>query len=225
MNDWAVLLQAIASLLWPLLTFGAVLVFRAQIKDFIGRLRRGKLLGQEVELDALHAEIAQAPLASSAVMASLSSLLTSEKLRAMLDQLVVSHPDKDHRHGVEQVIDALTSAAAESVKHAFVTIDSTPLLGRRGRRWEEPYDPSMSVRDFLDNIWFQMRPYLRPFSYPAGWVLRERQTGKLFSEMGRPWARIQGQSEDERSLREVPIRPGSVLDVVAGPDPAQAFQT
>jgi len=51
LTEIAALLQAIASLLWPLFAFTALFVFRAQIVDLAKRLRRGKLLGQEIELN------------------------------------------------------------------------------------------------------------------------------------------------------------------------------
>lgn len=51
MNKFAALLQAIASLLWPLFAFTALFVFRSQIADLASRLKKGKLLGQEIELN------------------------------------------------------------------------------------------------------------------------------------------------------------------------------
>lgn len=51
MKDWAELLKALASLLWPVLTFVALLVFHKQIADIAARLKRGKLFGQEIELE------------------------------------------------------------------------------------------------------------------------------------------------------------------------------
>ncbi|SFO37674.1 hypothetical protein [Nitrosospira briensis] len=51
MSELAVLLQAIAALLWPLFAFTALLLFRPQIVNLVGRLKKGKLLGQEIELN------------------------------------------------------------------------------------------------------------------------------------------------------------------------------
>lgn len=50
MKEYADLIAAIAALLWPLFAFTALFIFKAQIRNLIGRLRRGKLLGQEIEL-------------------------------------------------------------------------------------------------------------------------------------------------------------------------------
>lgn len=51
MSEFATLLQAIAAVLWPLFAFAALFVFRGQISDLVKRLKRGKLLGQEIELN------------------------------------------------------------------------------------------------------------------------------------------------------------------------------
>ena len=51
MKELAELLQAIASLLWPILTFVVVMLFRKEITDLVRRLKRGKLFGQELELE------------------------------------------------------------------------------------------------------------------------------------------------------------------------------
>ena len=51
LKDWADLIRAIATLLWPLLAFAVVWMFKEQVREILGRLRRGKLLGQEIELE------------------------------------------------------------------------------------------------------------------------------------------------------------------------------
>ena len=51
MTEFATLLQAIAALLWPIFAFTALFVFRSQIADIARRLKKGKLLGQEIELN------------------------------------------------------------------------------------------------------------------------------------------------------------------------------
>ena len=50
MKETAELISAIASLLWPMFAFTALFVFKKQIGDLVGRIKRGKLLGQEIEL-------------------------------------------------------------------------------------------------------------------------------------------------------------------------------
>ena len=50
MDEYSNLVRAIASLLWPILVTTFMLLFRKQIGDAIGRIKKGKLLGQEIEL-------------------------------------------------------------------------------------------------------------------------------------------------------------------------------
>lgn len=45
------LIIALSHLLWPILTFVVVLVFRNEISGILKRLKKGKFLGQKVELD------------------------------------------------------------------------------------------------------------------------------------------------------------------------------
>ncbi len=52
MSEFAALLQAIAAILWPIFAFVTLFVFKSQIAEIARRLKRGKLLGQEIELNA-----------------------------------------------------------------------------------------------------------------------------------------------------------------------------
>ena len=51
MTEFSELLRAIAAFLWPVLGFIALLLFRPDLSRILRRLRKGKLLGQEIELD------------------------------------------------------------------------------------------------------------------------------------------------------------------------------
>jgi hypothetical protein len=50
MKDLAALLQGIASLAWPVVALIALLMFRKELKSILGRLRKGKAFGTELEL-------------------------------------------------------------------------------------------------------------------------------------------------------------------------------
>ena len=47
------LIVALASLLWPIVTLIIVLVFRSDLAALLKRVRKGKILGQEMELDPM----------------------------------------------------------------------------------------------------------------------------------------------------------------------------
>lgn len=50
MNSSAEIAKSIANLLWPIFAFVVLATFKAEIRGLLNRLRKGKLLGQEIEL-------------------------------------------------------------------------------------------------------------------------------------------------------------------------------
>lgn len=46
----AAVIGAVAQMLWVVLAFAALLIFKSEIKDLLKRIRKGRLLGQELEL-------------------------------------------------------------------------------------------------------------------------------------------------------------------------------
>ena len=55
-KDLADLISAFASLMWPLVTVAIVNWFRPEIRTILSRIKKGKFLGQEIELDELQAK-------------------------------------------------------------------------------------------------------------------------------------------------------------------------
>lgn len=51
MEVFTELVKGLAALAWPVLTFYIFWSLRAEVKNLLGRIRRGKILGQELELD------------------------------------------------------------------------------------------------------------------------------------------------------------------------------
>jgi hypothetical protein len=50
MKDVTAVIQALASLLWPLFAFWFLHLFKHQIGDILTRIKKGTVLGQEIEL-------------------------------------------------------------------------------------------------------------------------------------------------------------------------------
>lgn len=75
MNEWAKLLEAIASLLWPALAFTVVFMFREELGSLLRRIKSGKIFGQEIELDqSLKALSVRAESAAAETPSFVSSL-------------------------------------------------------------------------------------------------------------------------------------------------------
>jgi hypothetical protein len=221
MKDVAELLKACAALLWPLLTFAALIVFRGELRGLLARLRRGKVLGQEIELEALMRKDERA-LPSAALSLNFDDVLNSAEFRAKLRHIVHDAPASDDQVVIGKLIDVVKDSAEESIKRSFVTIDTTPLLGYRGQVFEEPYLGEKKFQFLLDRIWSLMYPHVRPFAYPEGWVLRDRTSGQaLLANVNRRDA--SGKMLADPTLKELGIAPGTELEVVPGPHPKLAF--
>jgi hypothetical protein len=59
-KDVADLISATASLLWPIIAITVVTWFRPELRALLARIRKGKFLGQEIELDELQAKTEEA---------------------------------------------------------------------------------------------------------------------------------------------------------------------
>jgi small-conductance mechanosensitive channel len=52
-KDLADLISATASLLWPIIAITVITWFRPELRALLARIRKGKILGQEFELDQM----------------------------------------------------------------------------------------------------------------------------------------------------------------------------
>ena len=71
MSEISELIQAIASLLWPILGFVSIFLFRKEISHAIARMKKGKFLGQEVELNDELVKLQEATTEASKEIAAL----------------------------------------------------------------------------------------------------------------------------------------------------------
>jgi hypothetical protein len=81
-KDLADLISAFASLAWPLATVAIVNWFRPEIRAVLVRLRKGKFLGTEFELDELQAKTEVAEAKIPIVSGTLSATLGEVRLEA-----------------------------------------------------------------------------------------------------------------------------------------------
>ena len=114
MDELSNLIKAIASLLWPLLAFYFLWTFKSQISDVIGRLKKGKFLGQEVELNDSLETLQQS---ASQLSDEVASLPNPREPRSEND-------DEDQRGETENenIIRSVIHEAAHSPKTALLTL-------------------------------------------------------------------------------------------------------
>ena len=109
MEPLAVLIQAVAALLWPMVALYALHRFAPEIKRVALRLRKGKLLGQEIELERTLDRLGRtAAKAESEVASTVSS--------QSLPELYDAHTVDRSSDSVQRIL----TAAARSPKAALL---------------------------------------------------------------------------------------------------------
>ena len=98
-----------------------------------------------------------------------------------------------------------------NVESLLVSVDSTPLRGKFGDRWEEPYEEDMPMSRFLHRIWMRLQPY-PPYDYGTAWVLKDVSSGRVFVDLG--VGRLGRGEAEGRSVGECGIEGGMSLEVV-----------
>lgn len=132
MQEFATLLQALAALLWPAFAFTALFVFRKQLTDLLSRLKKGKLLGQEIELDE---SLDKLQIAAEGVQTEVAALPQPNPLQKTNAQTIQEQTIEQRIIGEAATSPkaALISLAAELERLAREVLASTGHL--RGRRF------------------------------------------------------------------------------------------
>jgi hypothetical protein len=107
MTQIADLIRAVAALLWPLFAFYALYRFGPEIKNLVARLKKGKLLGQEIELGE---SLDRLDRTASAVASEV----------AAVPQLAPAPPPEASDEG--EVVQRVFAAAAQSPKAALLLL-------------------------------------------------------------------------------------------------------
>ncbi|MDO9462493.1 MAG: hypothetical protein Q7J61_01670, partial [Deltaproteobacteria bacterium] len=116
MSEFSELLKAIASLLWPILGFVSLFLFRDEIANAIGRIKKGKFLGQEVELRDELVKLQQTATEASEEVASLPP--TTIEQEPEKKELEKSNKNED------DLIKGIIKEAGRSPKTALILLAS-----------------------------------------------------------------------------------------------------
>jgi hypothetical protein len=125
-KDLADLISAFASLTWPVVTLVIVNWFRPEIRAILSRIRKGKFLGQEIELDELQAKAevadAKAEMPAGAMMEANAGLEGSSALSAEVAQdaveEVLREASRSPRLGLMLLSAKMERAARELAENA-----------------------------------------------------------------------------------------------------------
>lgn len=144
---------------------------------------------------------------------AIRSAITSENVISQLSKAASSQNTENVERKVEQILNSASDSAVKKIQEVgFITINTTPLLKSKGTIWHEPYDPNEPVSAFTDILYFKMRPEIPPFTYGSKWIIKDQETGKVFTDLGGNYP------NDKRPLSEAGIRAGMKLQIIAPQD-------
>jgi hypothetical protein len=139
-KDFADLVSALASLAWPLVALTIVIWFRPEIRTVLVRLRRGKVLGTEFELDQLQAKTEVAEAKIPIISGVLSGTLGEARLEATgtvgtaaaEDEIeeVLREASRSPRLGLMLLSAKMERAARERAEEARLNMQSAPVALR-----------------------------------------------------------------------------------------------
>lgn len=115
-------MRGVAAILWPLTVVAIVALFRAEISDLLRRLRKGKVLGQEIELDRSIAELERG--AEELASRPLPPIAASDPAKA--------RPVGETPSGIERDTAEILEMAGTSPKAALMQLSAT--IEREARR-------------------------------------------------------------------------------------------
>jgi len=142
MDHIAAIITAVASLLWPLVGFTAIFLFKNEISLIFGRLTKGEILGQKFELSETLGELK----ASAAAVAVETKELPKEELQIPTDDQFIIF-DQTIKSILRQAENnpklALITLAAELEKQARQALATRGLLGGR---------PTVSISQALSEL-------------------------------------------------------------------------
>lgn len=108
MKEWIEFIRAVGALLWPILAFALFFTYKDEFRSVLRRIRKGKLLGQEIELEEslqrLHDEASRA----ASEVAQVPALKLAN--------------DSDNNLRLEDAADGILRQAAQSPKAALLLL-------------------------------------------------------------------------------------------------------
>jgi hypothetical protein len=161
------LFQAVAALLWPIFAFTVLFMYRSQVRELLVRLKRGKVLGQEIELSESLTTLQESAAAVQSEVANLPSPPGPKS----------DGPPGSCRNEDASTIDRVLTMSAQSPKAALLLLASDlegevrRLLATVGRLRGREYVPITQAIAELDEYGL---PKHVPSSLRLFWSVRSR---------------------------------------------------
>jgi hypothetical protein len=166
MNEISELLKAIASLLWPILGFVVLLLFRSEIAKAVRRIKRGKFFGQEFELSEELAELQKTATKASEEVAALPRTEKNQATKGICKDISITEEEDSIKTIIKEALHspktALLLLASEIEKEARQTLASIgrlkgsqklplpQIISKLDRHYGLPKHVESSLRMFWD---------------------------------------------------------------------------
>ncbi|MFJ9901674.1 hypothetical protein ACIRVK_02005 [Streptomyces sp. NPDC101152] len=124
------------------------------------------------------------------------------------------------RHSeLENVVERAVKLTEDKVAQSSITVDISQIAPEEDVATVLlPVDEETEVSTFLNQLYVQVSPHVRPFTYGERWILKDAN-GKQLQDMGALWAREHmGTPFDPRRLSEFGVKAGVRLTAIEIPE-------
>ncbi len=151
MKEVTELIKAIATLLWPILGFVALLLFRSQISEAIGRIKKGKFLGQEIELSEDLKKLQKSASEASREVASMPSLPIEEDIDSDFEEIdLIKNIIHEANRSPKAALILLASEVEKEARQTLASIGK--LKGRSGISLMQTVSELIAIMDSLNML-------------------------------------------------------------------------
>jgi len=138
-----------------------------------------------------------------------------DKVNSVLSTVRLKDDDPDGDELKENLKNAAEQITSEIRKSSFITIDTRKITQDDDDVMELPVSAFKTLNELTDEIYFLIEDHVKPFTYGHSWVIKNCTDGNIIKN-----SRMITQTKpgvpvpDERSLSEVGIKAGSILEII-----------
>jgi hypothetical protein len=100
------------------------------------------------------------------------------------------------------------------IKGKYLTIEIDSSFGENEGEQRYSYHAKQSLYSFLNSVFFDLTPEVKPFTLGTAWAIVDSETGERLHQLESDWSRGKSSKEDIRTLEEAGIQPGMQLRVI-----------
>ncbi|MFJ6831415.1 hypothetical protein [Streptomyces sp. NPDC091209] len=119
---------------------------------------------------------------------------------------------------LENLVDHAVKLTEDRVAQSSVTVDISQIVPGETAGVFLPIEEETAVSTLLNQLYVQISPHVRPFTYGDAWILKDAN-GERLRDMGSLWAREHMRTPfDPRPLSDFGVKAGARLAAIKLPD-------